>query len=411
MLIIELHEREARVFPRGELFDNQGQSKLFASTRSLSVVELRDVADGVELRALGLIGFLPLTATITLNIRPKFSLTNLWHLLSVADESYDRLLPVLRSYEAATGGAPHHLLIRSFCHYLAPIIQQGVARGYYNFEHRGHYKPKVNIGRTIGTFASRGDGIKVVSDAVAFSANLRANGILRSACSDFLRLIPAAPQWAKERALISDALNTLQNVTPVRMQPRDVHCAEELQSWLRPGYSGALSAYSVLLGFTKIGFGYAVQGTKLPSFLFSLDAIFESFIRNTFRKAYKDLGIAILDGNKPANQKPLFKDNRKFPVKPDLIFRRAGNVLALGEVKYKPKIEEGDRYQLISHAIAHQAQIGAWISPSVNGKSELEFAGTTGGTRFYHYRFNLSAELSTEQKLMVDAIAALLPPA
>ena len=129
--IIDLHERETRTFPRSELFDSRGQSLLLPETRGLSAVDLRDVVNGVELRALGLIGYLPLTAGIVLNLRPKFPVKNLWQMLAVADETYDRILPVLRSYETADVSAPHQLLARGFCHYLSAILTVGVARGYY----------------------------------------------------------------------------------------------------------------------------------------------------------------------------------------------------------------------------------------------------------------------------------------
>ena len=76
--IVDLHEREARIFPRSELFNAEGASLILSETRDLAAVDLRDVAEGVELRVLGLIGFLPLTSSIVLNLRPKFPLENTW---------------------------------------------------------------------------------------------------------------------------------------------------------------------------------------------------------------------------------------------------------------------------------------------------------------------------------------------
>lgn len=150
--VIDLHEREARIFPRDELFNSRGESLLLPETRELSAVDLREVVGGVELRALGLIGYLPLTTGIILNLQPKFPVKNLWEMLAVADETYERLLPVLRSYETANVSAPHLLLARGFCHYLREILTVGVSRGYYQEPYRGHFKPKVNFGRTVATY-------------------------------------------------------------------------------------------------------------------------------------------------------------------------------------------------------------------------------------------------------------------
>jgi len=396
--VVDLHEREARIFPRDELFDARGQSLLLPETRQLSAVDLREVVAGVELRALGLIGYLPLTSGIVLNLRPKFPVKNLWAMLAVADETYGRVLPVLRSYETANVSAPHQLLARGFCHYLREILTVGVARGYYQEPYRGHFKPKVNFGRTVANYLSRGDDINVASDAFAFSANLYINGLIKSACLAFLRVIPRNDRWQGERHLLLEALNALHVVTPVRMQFGDQTLSSSLPMWVRDSYLGALTVYSVLLGFTKVGFSYDAQGSDMPSFLFSLDEIFENFVRNTFRAPLREQAIAVLDGNVSRPQHPLFLDNKRFPIKPDLIFRKGKTVLGIGEVKYKPRIEEADRYQVISHVVALGVPIGVWISPATNDNPGLEYIGSIAtGARFYHYRLNITGDLASHR--------------
>lgn len=407
--VVDLHEREKRIFPREELFDSRGQSLLLPETRNLLAIDLREVTAGVELRALGLIGYLPLTASIVLNLRPKFSIQNLWAMLAVADETYEQVLPVLRAYEAANVSAPHQLLARGFCHYLRKILTVGVARGYYEEAYRGHFKPKVNFGRTVASYLSRGDDINVVSDSFTFSVNLHTNGLIKSACLDFLRVIPRNDNWQSERNLLLEALNVLHAAKPVRMHFGEQALASTLPMWVRDAYLGALTVYGVLLGFTKVGFSYDAQGSEMPSFLFSLDAIFENFVRNTFRPGLKEQAIAVLDGNTPRHQRPLFIDNTRFPIKPDLIFRKGKTVLGIGEVKYKPKIDETDRYQVISHVVALGAPLGIWISPATDDKVGLEYIGSIGtGARFYHYRLKLTGDLASHSALMVNEVAALL---
>lgn len=141
--IIDIKERDRRIFDREDLFDHRGRSLVLPETRDLSAVELKDVHDGVQLRTLGYIGYLPLTADIVLNLRPKFPVANLWQMLSLADETYDTVLPVLRSYEhTTTGSPPHQLLVRGFCHYLRQIMDLGVAKGYFRQPYTGFFKPK-----------------------------------------------------------------------------------------------------------------------------------------------------------------------------------------------------------------------------------------------------------------------------
>jgi len=215
--IIDLHERESRILPREELFDSQGTSLLLPETRELGAVDLRDVADGIELKARGLIGYLPLTTALVLNLRPKFPVKNLWAMLAVADEACDKLLPVLRPYETADVMPPHQLLARGFCYYLKQILTVGVARGYYQEPYRGHFKPKIDIGQTLKKFLSRGDEVNVASDVFTFSAQLHFNGLLKSACFAFQRVLPRNEHWRNERLLLMSALNALHTVPPARM--------------------------------------------------------------------------------------------------------------------------------------------------------------------------------------------------
>jgi 5-methylcytosine-specific restriction endonuclease McrBC regulatory subunit McrC len=409
--VVSIEERENRVFPREDLFDSTGHSLILPETRALSAVELKDVHDGVNLRALGLIGYLPLTSGIVLNLRPKFPLNNLWRMLAVADESYDRVLPVLRSYERDGASPPHQLLARGFCHYLRAIIDLGLARGYYREPYTGFYKPKVEFGRTMSRHLSRGDDLTISGDVFAYSANLSVNSVLKSACLAFLRIIPRDPKWLSERRLLMEALNALHRVLPARMRVGDEALADMTPRWVRENYRGALSVYAMLLGYTQIGFGYDAQGSELPSFLFSLDGIFESYVRNVFRTAFSGRKIAVLDGNTPRHHGRLFLDNNRFPTKPDLIFRKKKVILGLAEVKYKQEIKEEDRYQVLSHVLAAQSKVGFWISPSVSTQSSgISYVGSVAtGAKFYHYLLDISGDLDEASADMVEKIGALLP--
>lgn len=411
MQIIEIEERANRLFSREELIDRDGNSLVLPETRALPAVELKDVHGGINLRTLGLIGYLPLTREIVLNLRPKFPLKNLWRMLAIADENYDRVLPVLRAYERSSDTAPHQLLARGFCHYLKLILDMGIARGYYREPYTGFYKPRVAIGQTLSRHLSRGDHLTITGDVFTFSANLAVNGLLKSGCLAFLRRLARDSKWDEERKLLLEALNALQRVAPARMRVGDEALSEDAPKWLRDYYHGALSIYSLLLGHSHVGFGYEAQGNKMPSFLFSLDAIFESYIRNTFRTGLESAKIAVLDGNNPNHSGKLFVDTTQYSTKPDLIFRKKKTIVGLGEVKYKPEIKEGDRYQVISHVLAANCKTGVWISPASAGQpSRLDFVGTIStGAKFYHYQLDISGDLDVESNSMVEEITALLP--
>lgn len=85
------------------------------------------------------------------------------------------------------------------------------------------------------------------------------------------------------------------------------------------------------------------------------------------------------------------------------------SIRGIGEIKYKPKIKEQDRYQVISHAVALNAPLGIWISPAGEGNAGLEYIGALStGTKFYHYRFDVSSDPATSQSSMVASVGDLL---
>jgi 5-methylcytosine-specific restriction endonuclease McrBC regulatory subunit McrC len=408
--IVELHERETRLFSRSDLIDTHGRSLILPETRALSAIELREALDGIQLRVLGYIGYLPLTSDIVLNLRPKFPTESLWYMLDIANDSFEEVLPVVRSYQLSDETPPHHLLVRAFCQYLGKLLASGLWRGYERARYEGYYQPKVLFGQTLGRFAPRGNEISTVSEVFAFTSDLPPNRFLKAACLKFLNLTPRDPSWIFEREKLASALEALQNIRATSMFLEDLDAADQVPMRIRPLYRGALAVYAILLGYTRIGFAYAARGSELPSFLFCLDDVFENFVRNTCRSGLRPAGLSVADGNKPSNFQSLFADNRRFPIKPDLICRRGNAVIAIGEVKYKPRIEESDRYQVISHVIAAGAPLGIWISPAATDEDAgLEYIGKMPtGAKFYHFKLYIGGQLPSACARMVAALEALL---
>lgn len=408
--VIDLHEREKRHFPRWELVGPDGLSLIFEETRALSALELREVYTGIELRALGLIGYLPLTDQVALNLHPRFPLRNFWQMLSLSDEQYDRFLQTLRGYSRDASDPPHLLLVRSFCFFLRSILTAGISQKYLATEFGGYYRPKMHFGRTVNQYLSRGDLIRVAGTEFVFSRKPRINGVFKAACIDFLKITPRVPSWDYERALLMDALNVLSFVPKRIARPSDIYLFSDVPIWLKSGYMGALQVYFVYKGFSPMGFSYEPGPNKIPSFLFKLDDIFEQFVRNGLRAEFARCGIVVSDGNRQKKPIKLFKDNNRYPIKPDAIVRRGNKVVALVEMKYKPKIRETDRYQGISHILASGASLFIWISPS-HGETApgLEYIGSLReGKKFYHYRLDISGDLDKAQTSMHSDLLRLI---
>ena len=407
--VIEIQERGQRFFPRAELVDSRGHSLILPETRALGAIEITDVTDGARLMALGLIGYLPLTSTITLNIVPKFPIQNLWTMLEVGGENYAQILPIVRRYQTSTSPAPIQMLARSFCHYLKGTLSAGFERSYYPRIQTGYYKPRVEFGPTISRYFSRGNPVETVSSVFEFGLDSAVNRVVKAACLRFARLIPKTDEWSEERRLIQFALSTLERVHEREPGSLDFDLDQSVSLRLRMHYSGILRVYQLLLTGGGIAFTFEPGGKELPSFLFNLDDIFERFIRQSFVAGLREQKIAVLDGNK--HQGKLFEDSTVYPTKSDLIFRRSKkDVIGLGEVKYKPRLKEADRYQIISHVTAAKAPVGILFSPANEGESQrLERIGRLPtGAQFYHYRVDIQGDIRAAQAQMVKDIHAVL---
>lgn len=409
--VIEIQERGHRSFPRSDLVDPLGRSLILPDTRALGAIEITDIADGAKLMALGLIGYLPLTSTITLNIVPKFPIQNLWAMLEVSGENYRGILPIIRQYQTSKSPAPIQMLVRSFCYYLKGVLSDGFERTYYSRMQTGYYKPRVEFGQTISRYFSRGNPVEAVSSVFEFGLDNPVNRTIKAACLRFARFVPINDNWQEESRLIQLALDVFQRVQTQELNKIDFNLTDPISLRLRGYYEGMLRIYHLLLTGGGIAFTFEPRGKELPSFLFKLDDIFERFVRQTFVQGLRDQGITVLDGNKIKYQGHLFQDSRVYPTKSDIILRRSKKeVIGLGEVKYKPKLKENDRYQIISHVTAAKAPIGILFTPANEGESQrLERIGQLAtGAQFYHYRINIQGDIKAAQTQMVREVSTLL---
>ena len=100
---------------------------------------------------------------------------------------------------------------------------------------------------------------------------------------------------------------------------------------------------------------FADRRVRLPSFIINLDAV---FIRNCLKSDLQGQtpGSQANDGNDAAHSKSLLNDNQKFTIKPDLILRRSADKppFLIGDLKYKTKPNEDDRYQTLTHILSYQ---------------------------------------------------------
>lgn len=184
----------------------------------------------------------------------------------------------------------------------------------------------------------------------------------------------------------------------------------------RLDYAAALDCALELLRHNDVLLDNSQRGLDLESYLISLDDVFEEYIRGIIASlpAQGHGPVATVDGNLKRHKKHLFSDNKKYEVKPDLIIKDCRGIQMIGDVKYKIRPKEEDRYQLISHSLSYQVHKAILIYPKQPTQKEVGLIslGKIGPTRFtlevYEYYFDLSSELASEETRLKSALANLL---
>lgn len=137
------------------------------------------------------------------------------------------------------------------------------------------------------------------------------------------------------------------------------------------------------------GIELPVGGTDifLPSFLVDMETLFETYMRRTLSMRLK--GFVVLNGNEFGG-KPLFDNRKEPPANPDIIVRKIGEPVMIGEVKYKPRWTREDINQVFAYAVSYGVSNVLLLMPS-EGSSEtgLIMIGRLKGIKIYEYGFQL----------------------
>ena len=156
MKIIEVTERSSIELPLKDLLHDGGTLKLRPDLLGKGLVEVKQARNTLKLQINGLVGRLPLTDQITLDVQPKFPVSNLNRMIYASrgelinpfflDRPYEKIkshdylpVPLIRSYSAA----------------IRELVANGVYREYQRETVSGSPKPRINFIKTQQKYWSR----------------------------------------------------------------------------------------------------------------------------------------------------------------------------------------------------------------------------------------------------------------
>ena len=378
--VIATRERGTVVVSPSDLFSKNGNLRFLPDALDRSRIQINQGGNGIHLKIGGIIGRLPVTENLVLDISPKFPIGNLARLLSRSDQVLNRRVGADRLYDFTswTGYLPE-LLLRSFAIQLPT-------------------RAKI--------------------EAFDFSTNNAVNRILKAALLVGLSLTDGEATLNNERQIFAENLKSYARISAAAADNIE-YIYEDAVATLphfKIGHHKALEVARELIRRSSPLLEFADRRVRLPSFIINLDTVFESYIRNCLRNDLQTLhpGSQVNDGNEAGYSKSLLNDNQKFTIKPDLIFRRSTDEppFLIGDLKYKTKPTEDDRYQILTHTLSYQCKKAILIYPKRSGRAGgLIRIGQIGPTEFpielFEYHFDLSSDLEKEEQSIAVAIGAL----
>lgn len=418
MRIIEVSERSSIDIPLEELLHDGGALRLRPDLIGRGLVEIKQARSSLKLQVNGLVGRLPLTDRITLDVRPKFSVSNLNRIVYASRSELQNPFFNDRPYERIRNQEYLPVpLIRSFSTVLRELIGNGVYREYTRETVSGSPKPHIDFNKTQQKYWSRLQPTFAIMEHFNFASDNLPNQCVKLAASKAIAIAKSSSHLEECVPTLAACLRQLEKITlrsPASIIGNLQSARSSVPSYRRD-YAQALEQALEIIRNVDISLDSAKRGLFLESYIISLDDVFEKYIQCVVAEL-PDVGfgrVATVDGNIRRHQRSLFTDNKRYQIKPDLIVKDKRGVLVIGDVKYKMKPKEEDRYQIITHSLSYQVKRAILIYPKPSaqmsgGLKRLGAIGSPESIDVYEYYFDLEGDLEIEENNLRSAFHGLL---
>lgn len=434
-MIVPCQEQDEIPIPIHELLTPGGHLQLMEEAIGRDYFQLDLQKTRLRLRTRGHVGFIPLTDTITVHVRPRVPVNNLIHMLEVSELPATRLrFDRLYSTSSDWSSSLLDIYAEALADSLDVIAREGLYREYERHEDRTSFpRGRVLMGRTMQLHAS---GIKhaVASSWFERTYDNGVNRCLKLAChliiDEYSKLSPSSQQSRLQDRLRACSYRLhgvlLDNARKFLDDPV-VRGIVALPA-SRPQYQIAIPiARAIVLGQRIEPGGSADGPVRLPSLVMDMGSIFESYVRNCLQRGFATGHgtYKVHDGNSNLIARRLFNpatdDNGKQLVSPpratpDIVVATSDDSAPpiILEVKYIPvsggaslsKRESIE--QAITYAVIYGSDRAVLVHPRrAENPSGLRYLGQTGTIRIYQYFFDLAAPSDEEESAFVAAVRSL----
>lgn len=401
MRILDAVERSPLSIPITDVMNAAGQFDFVPEVKEKGYFDIDYRKSELIVVAGKFIGQIPLTPDLTIHVSPKVPLNNLARIIGVANQPVRCLDFFRRRYklDGAASSSVQEAIARSLVASLKELALEGVFREYREFRQElSTVRGRMDIAAIVSRTIPKGQFTNMPCIYFAMTADTLYNRAIKRTIFELGSILSREPDVKKELLQELESFYDLFESVHLDRSPALVYSLQDaIERFhipdLRSYYRDILDVCFIVLA----GSGLEVidrDGPKgMHSLVIDLENTFEQYVRGILqqKQEFKDKSVSILDGNKEGKGR-LFSTTEKYEAKPDIVLQLADGTTALGDVKYKTKLDEKDRYQLIAHSLAYNSSRAFFVTPALESNSAgPEKIGKIGNIEMFHYRLNLDS--------------------
>lgn len=417
--VYDCFERQAVDLPLASVLGMSGTLNVLPEVRTRGYFDIDFRGDRLTFVAGRYVGLIPISDKICINVKPKVEIGDLVRLIAIAGGEVGVLRTFTRGYtkESQPAAAVIAIVLRTLVEQLREVAEQGLLKRYEKISGEGVLRPRINFNKTLQRQWSRGQFTTVSWSSFTFSTDNDANRLIKFTlwyCGRLLQSTGMASDLSEELNQIYEYFDHL----PLDHSKEFVHgvrssLVQRAFPDLRHYYYDICNTCLFLIGNHSISLKVRGTDIDLLSFVLNLEDVFERYVRNILRAGLPAAvdDIRVLDGNREGKSY-LFRDSKAMEVRPDVVVTKGYKPVLIADVKYKPKLNEADRYQLIAHAYSCGVQRALFVLPSFeaayDGLIRRGQIRDTNGIEIYEYHMRLDTTLEDQEASLSREVAALL---
>ena len=347
-----------------------GQIQVYASAEKYFDLDYR--TGRLVIAPKSYIGLIPINDDVAIQVLPRFSISNLFHVLHHSSATLRFIEGFTRTYEMEkqdNSSDPIAVLADQLVSLGIKTLRSGLLRRYVSISDHLHLGGSLDLSSTVAQYRVSGIRNRAVWIQTEHSYQLRENQLVKLALQRVVSYLARSEARVNLRRLRL-AGELLFAFDRVSLPSGGLHFDETELAQMVARLPSHHREYAALLWLSYLlharrGISIEASGkAAFDTFVVNLADVFEDYVRFLISEALDTLlsGGKALNGNN--DQVPLFIQGKAHKVKPDIyLLNAAGTPWAVLDAKYKPAAKASDRYEVIAFCEALKVKRAVILCP------------------------------------------------